>query len=57
MNSEQYMNSTVKISGQRLYSPNLRDEAVLESVQLSFYFFIHLLANWREKITDKCMEN
>ena len=33
MNSEQYMNSKVKILGKRLYLPSLRDVAMLESVQ------------------------
>ena len=33
MNSEQYMNSKVTKLGKRLYSPNLRDVAVLENVQ------------------------
>ena len=32
------MNSKVKILGKRLYSPNLRDVAVLESVQSRFNF-------------------
>ena len=36
MNSEQYMNSKEKILGKRMYSPNLRDVAVLESLQLRF---------------------
>ena len=36
MNSEQYMNSKVKILDTRAYSPNLRDVAVLESLQLRF---------------------
>ena len=57
MNSEQYMNSKVKILGKRVYSPNLRDVAVLESLQSRFQLFIHLPASWREKIIDKCMEN
>ena len=36
MNSEQYMNGKVKILGKRMYSPNLRDVAVLERLQLGF---------------------
>ena len=36
INSEQYMNSKVKILGKRLYLPNLRDVAVRESVQSRF---------------------
>ena len=36
MNSEKYMDSEVKIPGKRLYSPNLRDVAVLESAQSRF---------------------
>ena len=38
INYEQYMNSKVKILGKRLYSPNLRDVAVLENVQSRFNF-------------------
>ena len=57
MNSEQYVNSKVKILGKRVHSPNVRDAAVLESVQTRFYFFIHLPTSWWEQITDKCMEN
>ena len=38
INSEQFMNSRVKIIGKRLYWPNLRDAAVLENVQLRFNF-------------------
>ena len=46
MNSEQYMNSKVKILGKRLYSPNLRDVPVLESVQSRFKFsYIFLQVN------------
>ena len=36
MNSEQYMDSKIKILGKRVYSPNLKDVAVLESLQLRF---------------------
>ena len=46
MNPEQYMNSKVEIVGKRLYSPNLRDVAVLENVQSCFQLFIHLPARW-----------
>ena len=38
MNSEQYRNSKVKILGERVYSPNLRDVAVL--VSLAFLTFL-----------------
>ena len=51
------MNRKVKALGKRLYSPNLRDEAVLESVQTCFKLFIHLPASWREKFVDKYIEN
>ena len=44
------MNSKVKILGKRLCSPDLRDTALLESVQSRFLLFIHLPASWREKL-------
>ena len=39
MNSEQYMNSKIKLLGKRVYSPNLKDVAVLESLQSCFLPF------------------
>ena len=51
------MNCKIKILGKRVYSPNLRDVAVLESLQPRFKLFIHLPAIWREKIIDKFVKN
>ena len=53
MNSEQYMDSKVRIIGKRLYSPNLRDVAVLKKrsvVFLTFHIFACKLAgkNYRQ---------
>ena len=50
MNSEQYMNSKVKILGKRLYSPNLRDVAELESLQSRYNFSYICLQVGRKKL-------
>lgn len=43
------MNIKVRILGKRVYSPNLRDLPVLESLQSSFIPIVPLPAIWREK--------
>ena len=49
MKSEQCMNSKVKILGEGVYSPNLRDVAELESVQSRLIFSYKLAGkNYRE---------
>ena len=57
MNSNQDMNSEITNLVKRLYSPNLRDVAVLERVQWRFKILYICMQVGGGKIIDKCLEN
>ena len=53
----QFVNQNVKILGRRLYSPSLKDVAVLEVTELFFFYFpyICLYIFSREPCLDVCL--
>ena len=69
LNFSQFVNQNVKILGRRLYSPSLKDVAVLKVAEPVFFkFSLHLSVNLatrqtsrrgsrEKKCTDKYMEN